>query len=140
MIKLKKMMALAVGIGLLSICEPAQAQNHNPGGGMRQEMKQRTEELKAKLKLTPEQTLMFDEIMKRNREEARNQMMALPDDALPMERNAIAKKSIEKADTEIMEILDSEQQAMYKAERDIQKGKMKERRKEKMKQNEKVKE
>lgn len=85
-------------------------------------MKQRADALKVKLNLSEPQAVKYDEILKRNRDEARAKMQELPDDATPSERRVIMEKALKNADIEIMEILDTEQQTIYKEE----KGKMKE--------------
>lgn len=96
----------------------------------REEMKKRTEELKLKLKLSEPQSLKYDEILKRNREEARKKMSTLAPDAPRYERAEIMKNAMEKADQEITEILDSDQQAIYKAEKEKMKAERQEKRKE----------
>ncbi len=83
----------------------------------REEMKKKNEEFKAKLKLSAPQAAKYEEIVKRNREVAKGKMMALPEDAPRSERGDIMRKAMEDADQEIMEILDSEQQAIFKAEK-----------------------
>lgn len=99
----------------------------NRGKGMQGAMKERTDSLKMKLKLTEVQAAKFDEIMKRNREEGRKKMMELPEDANRMERGEIMRETMKNADSEIMEILDSEQQSIYKQEKEKEKEKMKEK-------------
>ncbi|MCF8255510.1 MAG: hypothetical protein K9J84_13120, partial [Bacteroidia bacterium] len=74
----KKMIALIFCLGALAISQPLLAQPGSGGQGNREEMKKRSEELKAKLKLSPEQGAMYDKIIAQNREEAKTQMMALP--------------------------------------------------------------
>jgi hypothetical protein len=125
----KKTMALIFCLGILLIFNPLMAQTGQGNGqGNREEMKKRSEELKVKLKLSPEQSAMYDKIISSNREEARTQMMALPEDASRLEKSEIMKKSMEKADGEILEILDGEQQKIYKEEKEKMKAEMKAKR------------
>ncbi|MCG9879371.1 MAG: hypothetical protein MH472_02120 [Bacteroidia bacterium] len=107
--------------------------NRGRGNGMQAAMKERTDSLKIKLKLTEVQAAKFDEIMKRNREEGKQKMMELPEDANRMERAEVMKETMQKADAEILEILDSEQQAIYKKEKELEKEKMKAKAKERRK-------
>ncbi len=95
----------------------------------REEMKKKNEALKAKLNLSAPQAAKYDEIIKRSRDLAMGKMMALPEDAPRSERGAIMRQAMEAADQEIMEILDSDQQAIFKAE----KAKMLEERKQQKK-------
>lgn len=107
--------------------------NRGRGNGMQAAMKEKSDSLKIKLKLTDVQSAKFDEIMKRNREEGRQKMMELPEDASRMERAEIMRETMKKADSEIFEILDTEQQAIYKKEKEQEKEKMKEKVKERKK-------
>jgi hypothetical protein len=81
-------------------------------------LKEKSDSLKIKLKLTDFQSAKFDEIMKRNREEIRKRMMELPDDASRMERAEVMRETIKNADKEILEILDSDQQIVYRSEKE----------------------
>jgi hypothetical protein len=101
------------------------------GPGRNEAMKQKAEALKVKLNLTEPQAAKYDEILKRNREEARAKMQELPEDASPSERRVIMEKALKNADVEIFEILDSEQQAIYKAEKEKMKEEVKAKRKKK---------
>jgi hypothetical protein len=56
--------------------------------------------------------------MKRNREEIRKRMMELPDDASRMERAEVMRETMKNADKEILEILDSDQQIVYRSEKE----------------------
>ncbi len=111
-----------IRIGLFILClglfQNAMAQGDpSMDPSRREEMKKKNEEFKAKLKLSAPQAAKYDEIVKRNREVAKGKMMALPEDAPRSERGDIMRKAMEDADQEIMEILDSEQQAIFKAEK-----------------------
>jgi hypothetical protein len=101
------------------------------GPGRNEAMKQRADALKVKLNLTEPQAAKYDEILKRNRDEARAKMQELPDDATPSERRVIMEKALKNADIEIMEILDTEQQTIYKAEKEKMKEEVKAKRKKK---------
>lgn len=94
-------------------------------------MKQRADALKVKLNLSEPQAVKYDEILKRNRDEARAKMQELPDDATPSERRVIMEKALKNADIEIMEILDTEQQTIYKEEKEKMKQEVKAKRKKK---------
>lgn len=126
MSKLTRMLTLALSLGLLAV-NPTQGQNNENRGGYQQEMKQRSDALKAKLKLSEEQSVLFDDILKKNREDARNQMMALPEGSTPQDRITIMRASMEKSDLQIFEILDSEQQIVFKAEREKTREEFKDR-------------
>lgn len=131
---MKSLFLMASLVCLLSLVQTAKAQP--PAGmeqGKREEMKKKADELKAKLNLSEPQAAKYDEILKRNREEARTKMMALPEDAPRSERGEIMKKYMEAADSEIFEILDTDQQTIYKAEKEKMKTEMAEKRKEKKK-------
>ncbi len=98
-------------------------------GPQNAQMEAKRNELKAKLNLTPKQTEQFDEITKRNREEARQKAKGLPESASQKEKKDIMKASMEKADAEIIAILNVEQQKIFKEEKE----KMRQERKEKAK-------
>lgn len=127
--KTKRFIAIAFLVCIFTLVQTAKAQPSGPGMDptKREEMKKKAEELKVKLNLSEPQAKMYDEILKRNREDARKQMMALPEDAPRSERGDIMKKSLANADLEIMEILDSEQQTLYKAEKEKMKEEKKKR-------------
>lgn len=103
------------------------------GKGRQEAMKEKSDSLKMKLKLTDVQSAKYDEIMKRNRDEGRRKMMELPEGASRMERAEVIRETMKNADAEITEILDSEQQAIYKKEKEQEKEKMKEKMKERKK-------
>lgn len=130
--KSKKLIAMAILICLFSLVQTAKAQKEATGMNptKREEMKKKAEELKVKLNLSEQQGKMYDDILKRNTEQAKKQMMALPEDAPKSDRGNIMKKSLANADIEILEILDSEQQLIYKSEKEMMKEKMVEKRKE----------
>jgi hypothetical protein len=111
---MKKTIQLSLLLLLLVSIIPAKAQQ----GARMEEMKKKSDELKAKLNLSEPQAVKYDEILARNREEARKKIQALPENSAPTERREIMKKSLENADTEILEILDTEQQTIYKAEKE----------------------
>ncbi len=117
---MKKTVFAGIITFLLIALQPALAQQ----GGRMEEMKKKSDELKAKLNLSEPQAAKYDEILTRNREDARKKMQALPEDALPSERREIMKKALENADAEILEILDTEQQNIYKAEKEKMKTEM----------------
>lgn len=120
------------------LLKPALAQAPQDGSGKgerREEMKRQMEELEAKLNLTPEQRTKIEEIKKRNRDEAKGKMMALPADAAREEKGRIMKDAMIKADAEIMELLNTEQQSIYKAEKEKIKEQKKEKRMERKKAN-----
>lgn len=106
-------------------------QNGGMNSARMEEMQKKAAELKAKLNLSEPQAAKYDEILTRNREDIRKQIMNLPPDALPSERREIMKKGMDNADLEILEILDSEQQAIYKAEKEKMKQEMAEKKKKK---------
>ena len=58
-------------------------------------------------------------------------MQELPEDAAPSERREIMEKALKNADVEILEILDTEQQAIYKEEKEKMKEEVKAKRKKK---------
>ncbi|MDP1725894.1 MAG: hypothetical protein Q8M15_03855 [Bacteroidota bacterium] len=95
----------------------------------REEMKAKVAEIEAKLNLAPEQAAKIKEIKQRNTDEAKGKIMALPADASREDRMKIMKEAMDNADQEILEILNSEQQAIYKAEKEKLKEEMKEKRK-----------
>lgn len=97
----------------------------------REEMKKKVEEIEAKLNLTPEQAAKIKEIKQRNADDAKGKIMALPDDAGRDEKIKIMKEAMANADQEILEILNTEQQLIYKAEKEKAKEEMKEKRKSK---------
>jgi hypothetical protein len=122
------LMLFILAIGL----QPLLAQTGDGmGPGRNEAMKQRADALKVKLNLTEPQAAKYDEILKRNRDEARAKMQELPDDATPSERRVIMEKALKNADIEIMEILDTEQQTIYKAEKEKMKEEVKAKRKKK---------
>ena len=102
----------------------------NRGKGMQTAMKEKSDSLKIKLKLTDVQAAKYDEIMKRNRDQAKAKMMELPEDANRMERAEVMRNAMKNADAEIFEILDSDQQAIYKLEKDKMKSEAKSKAKE----------
>jgi len=102
----------------------------NRGKGMQAAMKEKSDSLKIKLKLTDVQAAKYDEIMKRNRDQAKAKMMELPEDANRMERAEVMRNAMKNADAEIFEILDSDQQAIYKLEKDKMKSEAKSKAKE----------
>jgi hypothetical protein len=57
--------------------------------------------------------------------------MELPENAEPSERRKIMEQSLKNADMEILEILDTEQQTIYKAEKEKMKDEVKAKRKKK---------
>jgi translation initiation factor 2B subunit (eIF-2B alpha/beta/delta family) len=130
--KSKKLIAMAILICLFSLVQTVKAQEAGPkmDPTKKEEMKKKAEELKVKLNLSEQQGKMYDEILKRNREQAKKQIMALPENAPRSDRGDIMKKSLANADIEILEILDSEQQLIYKTEKEKMKEKMIEKRKE----------
>jgi exopolysaccharide biosynthesis protein len=127
--KTKRLIAIAFLVCIFTLVQTAKAQPGGPGKdpAKREEMKKKAEELKVKLNLSEPQAKMYDEILKRNREDARKQMMALPEDAPRSQRGEIMKKSLANADMEILEILDTEQQTIYKAEKEKMKEEKKKR-------------
>ena len=127
--KTKRLIAIAFLVCIFTLVQTAKAQTGKPGmdPAKREEMKKKAEELKVKLNLSEPQAKMYDEILKRNRDEARKQMMALPENAPRSQRSEIMKKSLANADMEIMEILDTEQQTIYKAEKEKMKEEKKKR-------------
>ncbi|MDZ4668540.1 MAG: hypothetical protein SGJ00_11755 [bacterium] len=131
--KMKKQFALLLlFIAFISfenlLAQPAKMQQN---GERNEAMKKKSEELKGKLNLSEPQAAKYDEILKRNRNEAKTKMMALPENAEPKERRTIMEQSLKNADLEIMEILDTEQQTIYKAEKDKMKEEVKTKRKKK---------
>lgn len=124
---MKKFIQLGMFLFILAASIPAQAQQ----GARMDEMKKKADELKAKLNLSEPQAVKYDEILARNREEAKKKMQALPENAAPGERREIMKKSLENADAEILEILDTEQQTIYKAEKEKMKEAMVQKKKKK---------
>ncbi len=127
--KTKRLIAIAFLVCIFTMVQTTKAQPGGPGKdpAKREEMKKKAEELKVKLNLSEPQAKMYDEILKRNREDARKQMMALPEDAPRSQRGEIMKKSLANADMEILEILDTEQQTIYKAEKEKMKEEKKKR-------------
>lgn len=127
MIKIKAIALLVLFTGL-SMTVLAQGK---PGKGpeKKAEMEKRRQELKAKLNLTEVQSAKFDEITARHREEAKKKASELPPDATQAQKKEIMKNALESADKEIMELLDSEQQAIYKAEKEKMKQEAKEKKK-----------
>jgi hypothetical protein len=124
---MKKTIQLSLFLLFLVAITPAKAQQ----GDRMEEMKKKSDELKAKLNLSEPQAVKYDEIIARNREEAKKKMQALPENAPPNERREIMKKSLENADGEILEILDTEQQTIYKAEKEKMKEAMVQKKKKK---------
>ncbi len=101
------------------------------GGEQKQgDLKGRIEEMKAKLGLTPEQDAKIQEISKKNREEFRTRMQAIPKDAQDEARRNLRKEMMNKTDDEILELLTTEQQTIYKAEKEKMKSEMRDKMKE----------
>lgn len=130
-------------IGLLTIYStqmfaqlPESTGNAGSGKGKariekREELKKKVDEIEAKLNLAPEQAAKIKEIKQRNADDARGKIMALPDDAGREEKMKILKDAMANTDQEILEILNTEQQLIYKAEKEKLKEEMKEKRKSK---------
>ena len=95
-------------------------------GEAKAKMKERKAELKTKLNLDAKQSQQFDEITKINRAEAKQKINELPADASQKEKHGIMKSYLEKADAEILAILNIDQQKIYKEEKE----KLKQERKE----------
>ncbi len=95
------------------------SQGRSKGNGeAKAKMEERKSELKAKLNLDAKQSEQFDEITKRNRTEAKQKMQSLPADASQKEKREIMKTYLEKADAEIIAILNADQQKIYKEEKE----------------------
>ena len=96
----------------------------------KQEMKANAQAFKEKLNLTPEQQTKIKEIRKRYRDEVKAKLAANPN-ASKEEKRKMMRQAMESADIEITALLTSEQQAIYKAEKERRikerKEKMKER-------------
>jgi exopolysaccharide biosynthesis protein len=95
-------------------------------GEAKEKMKERKAELKSKLNLDAKQAEQFDEITLRNRNEAKQKMQSLPTDASQKEKRDIMKTYLDKADVEIIAILNPEQQKIYKEEKEKLKQEKKE--------------
>jgi len=87
-------------------------------GEAKAKMEERKSVLKAKLNLDAKQSEQFDEITKRNRAEAKQKIKELPADASQKEKHGIMKSYLEKADAEILAILNIDQQKIYKEEKE----------------------
>ena len=129
---LKKQLVVVILFMMAIGLQPLLAQTGDgKGPGRNEAMKQKAEALKLKLNLTEPQAAKYDEILKRNRDEARAKMQELPEDAAPSERREIMEKALKNADVEILEILDTEQQDIYKEEKEKMKEEVKAKRKKK---------
>ena len=122
-----KITLFLLGFGLLLNIQ-AFAQKHKQV--RKQEMKANAQAFKEKLNLTPEQQTKIKEIRKRYRDEVKAKLAANPN-ASKEEKRKMMRQAMESADIEITALLTSEQQAIYKAEKERRikerKEKMKER-------------
>ncbi|MFY8019919.1 MAG: hypothetical protein ACOVP1_01930 [Bacteroidia bacterium] len=121
-----KIALLLLGIGLLFNFQVNAQKNKQE---KRQEMKANAQAFKEKLNLTPEQQTKIKEIRKRYRDEIKAKLTANPN-ASKEEKRKLMKQAMESADVEINALLTTEQQNIYKAEKE---RRIKERR-EKMKE------
>ena len=122
-----KIALLLLGFGLLFNFQVNAQKNKQE---KRQEMKANAQAFKEKLNLTPEQQTKIKEIRKRYRDEIKAKLAANPN-ASKEEKRKMMRQAMESADIEITALLTSEQQAIYKAEKERRikerKEKMKER-------------
>ena len=132
---MKKLNSIAGGLLMsvfMLVITTGYAQEKPRGDGQNKaKMEEKKNELKAKLNLSASQSEQFDAIAKKNREEARQKIQALPADATQKEKRQIMKASMEKADAEIIAILNPEQQKIFSAEKEKMKNENKEKAKKK---------